>query len=142
MNLTVLGGGLDLDESLVDESPAEIRRQVAEYGTGERRDFDLAVDLPDSFTGRVMQAMLDVPFGETRTYGELAADLDTAPIAVGGGCGRNPVPLLVPCHRVVAADGSLRGYSAPGGLPLKRRLLQHERRVAAARRVEAESLTD
>lgn len=131
MNLTVLGGGLDIDESLVDESPAEIRRQVAEYAAGERHDFDLGVDVPDSFGGRVMRAMLDIPFGETRTYGELAAALDTAPIAVGGGCGRNPVPLLVPCHRVVATDGSLRGYSAPGGLPLKRRLLEHERQVVA-----------
>ena len=130
MELEVLGGGLVVDESLVGASPGAIDRQVRQYERGERRGFDLPIDLPDSFTGRVMAAMADIPFGETRSYGELAEALETAPIAVGGACGRNPVPLLVPCHRVVAADGSLRGYSAPGGLPLKRRLLDHERRLA------------
>ena len=130
MDVEVFGGGLDIDETHVEEPPEEIRRQVGEYERGERREFDLTVRFPDSFGGRVMRAMDEIPYGETRTYGDLAADLDTAPIAVGGGCGRNPVPLVVPCHRVVASDGSLRGYSAPGGLPLKRRLLDHERRVA------------
>ena len=66
-----------------------------------------------------------IPAGETRRYGELAAELDTAPIAVGGACARTPVPLLVPCHRVVGVDG-LGGYSAADGLALKRRLLGHE----------------
>ena len=134
MNVNVLGGGIAVDESLVDESPAEIRRQVAEYGSGERRTFDLDIEVPDSFTGQVMRAMAEIPYGETRSYGDLAAALDTAPIAVGGACGRNPVPLLVPCHRVVAADGGLCGYSAPGGLALKRRLLDHERTVVAGAR--------
>lgn len=132
MDVEVFGGGLAVDESLVNESPAEIRRQVGEYERGDRRSFDLTVDVPDSFTGRVMDAMGEIPYGETRTYGDLASALGTAPIAVGGACGRNPVPLLVPCHRVVASDGSLRGYSAPGGLALKRRLLDHERAVVEA----------
>ena len=130
MDVELFGGGLDIDETYVEEPSDEIRRQAREYERGERRDFDLTVRYPDTFGGRVMRAMAEIPYGETRTYGDLAADLDTAPIAVGGGCGRNPVPLVVPCHRVVASDGSLRGYSAPGGLPLKRRLLDHERQVA------------
>ena len=132
MDVQVFGGGLDIDEAHVEEPPAEIRRQVREYERGERREFDLTVRYPETFGGRVMRAMAEIPYGETRTYGDLAADLDTAPIAVGGGCGRNPVPLVVPCHRVVASDGSLRGYSAPGGLPLKRRLLDHERQAAGS----------
>lgn len=126
MHVEVFGGGLDIDESFIEEPADEIRRQITAYERGERQEFDLTVAIPESFTGDVMRAMAEIPYGQTRTYGDLAADLDTAPIAVGGGCGRNPVPLIVPCHRVVAEDGGLRGYSAPGGLPLKRRLLAHE----------------
>lgn len=114
-----------VDEDYIGASPAEVQRQAAEYERGERTAFALDVRYPDSFTGRVMRAMADIPCGETRTYGELATDLDTAPRAVGGACGRNPVPLVVPCHRVVGVD-SLVGYSAEGGLDLKRRLLVHE----------------
>jgi len=126
MDLEVLGGGIALEETLLAEPAESVARQAGEYERGERRAFDLTVEFPESFTGRVMAAMAEIPYGETRTYGELADALDTAPIAVGAACGRNPVPLVVPCHRVVASDGSLRGYSAPGGLPLKRRLLAHE----------------
>ncbi|WP_458205106.1 methylated-DNA--[protein]-cysteine S-methyltransferase [Haladaptatus sp. NG-SE-30] len=119
----------ELDESLVAASPDEIRQQVREYADGDRQEFDLEITFPDSFTGRVMAAMLEIPRGETRTYGELADALDTAPIAVGQACGRNPVPIVVPCHRVVAADG-LGGYSGGGDdrLALKRRLLDLESR--------------
>jgi methylated-DNA-[protein]-cysteine S-methyltransferase len=80
-----------------------------------------------------MDAMAAIPYGETRTYGDLAADLDTSPVAVGGACGRNPVPLVVPCHRVVGHDG-LGGFSAEGGVDLKRALLAHEREHAAGER--------
>jgi len=69
--------------------------------------------------------MSDIPYGETRTYGDLAAALDTAPVAVGSACGKNPVPLVVPCHRVVGRD-SLGGYSAGDGTALKERLLALE----------------
>lgn len=126
LRVRVCGGALDLDPTYLDADPDEVRRQLQEYNGGERREFDLDVAYPDSFTGRVMRAMAEIPYGETRTYGDLAAALDTAPVAVGGACGRNPVPLVVPCHRVVASDGGLRGYSAPGGVDLKRRLLAHE----------------
>lgn len=126
MNVEILGGTVELDDSCVAESPAEIRRQIREYESGQRRRFDLSVDVPDTFTGAVMEQLLEIPYGETRTYGEIAAALETAPIAVGGGCGRNPAAVVVPCHRVLRSDGGLGGYSAPGGTDLKRRLLDHE----------------
>ena len=121
----VLGGSLTLDGAYLDAPPERVREQAAEYAAGERTTFDVPVAFPDSFTGEVMRAMAAIPFGETRTYGELAAELDTSPIAIGGGCGRNPVPLVVPCHRVVGADG-LRGFSGDGGVGQKRALLEHE----------------
>ncbi|WP_313695427.1 methylated-DNA--[protein]-cysteine S-methyltransferase [Halorarum halobium] len=119
------GGTLTLDDSFLDASRDDVREQAAAYAAGERTAFDVTVRYPDSFTGDVMRAMAAIPYGETRTYGELAADLDTSPVAVGGACGRNPVPLVVPCHRVVGADG-LRGFSGDGGVAHKRALLEHE----------------
>ncbi|WP_435065037.1 methylated-DNA--[protein]-cysteine S-methyltransferase [Halobaculum sp. EA56] len=126
MTVEVPGGRLTLDAAYVGADADEIRRQAREYREGRRREFDLPVRYPNGFTGRVMGAMAAIPYGETRTYGEVAADLDSAPQAVGAACGRNPIPLVVPCHRVVAADG-VGGYSAEGGPELKRRLLDHER---------------
>lgn len=126
MQCSILGGDLDLDLAYLEASPDEVRRQLREYERGERREFTLSPTYPAGFTGEVVRAMAAIPYGETRTYGDLAADLETAPIAVGQACGRNPIPVVVPCHRVVGSDGELHGYSAPGGLPLKRRLLEHE----------------
>ena len=126
MHVEVLDYRVEIDEAVVDAPPAEIERQVREYVAGDRQEFDLDVSFPDSFTGDVMRAMAAIPYGETRTYGELAADLDTAAIAVGQGCGRNPAPVVVPCHRVVGSDGGLHGFSADGGVALKEELLAHE----------------
>lgn len=128
MHVAILGSTLEIDESAIAEAPAEIREQVREYGRGDRRTFDLTVRFPDGVSGDVLAAMAEIPYGETRTYGDLAADLDTAAVAVGQACGRNPVPLVVPCHRVVGADGGLRGYSAADGVATKRRLLDLEAR--------------
>ncbi|WP_101296444.1 methylated-DNA--[protein]-cysteine S-methyltransferase [Halegenticoccus soli] len=128
MLVEILGTEVEIDESVVEEPPEAIRRQITAYERGERTDFDLAVAAPGGLTGRVMARMRRIPYGETRTYGEVAAELDTAPVAVGQACGRNPVPIVVPCHRIVGAN-SLGGYSAGGeeGVALKRRLLEHER---------------
>ncbi|SHH28078.1 methylated-DNA--[protein]-cysteine S-methyltransferase [Halobaculum gomorrense] len=126
VTIAVPGGRLTLDASYVDADADEIRRQAREYREGARTAFDLRVRYPDGFTGRVMGAMAAIPYGETRTYGDIAADLDSAPQSVGAACGRNPIPLVVPCHRVVAADG-IGGFSAEGGPELKRHLLAHER---------------
>lgn len=118
---------LEIDPDYIAESPSEITEQIDEYRNGTRREFSLTIDYPENFTGSVMQAMNAIPYGETRTYGELATTLDTAPIAVGSACGRNPIPIIIPCHRVIGADG-IGGYSAGGcrSLELKQQLLKHE----------------
>ncbi|WP_416838972.1 methylated-DNA--[protein]-cysteine S-methyltransferase [Haloferax sp. DFSO52] len=125
MQVTMWEYGVEIDEEFLDAPMEELTSQLAEYASGERREFDLPVRLPDSFTGDVMRAMLDIPYGETRTYGEIADAIDSHPVPVGQACGRNPVPLVVPCHRVVGSD-SLGGFSAAGGVDLKRALLAHE----------------
>ncbi len=101
----------------------------------ERRAFDF--DLPyapagSAFQRRVWQEMSRIPLGETRSYGALATRLGSAPRAVGGACGANPIPILIPCHRVLAAGGQAGGYSGKGGLATKRFLLAHE--IALAKR--------
>ncbi|WP_256295958.1 methylated-DNA--[protein]-cysteine S-methyltransferase [Haloarchaeobius salinus] len=133
MHVPIFGTTIEIDESHIAEPPAVVREQVREYARGERETFDLTVTTPEGLTGDVMAAMADIPYGETRTYGELAADLDTAPVAVGQACGRNPVPVLVPCHRVVGSDGGLRGYSGGDGVATKRRLLEFEQGTTQTR---------
>ena len=123
MRIRLFGHDVGIDDSRIDADVATIRRQLREYERGTRTEFDLEIESPDGFTGDVMRAMERIPPGETRTYGDIAAALETAPVAVGQACGRNPVPVIVPCHRIVGAD-SLTGYA--GGLELKRRLLEHE----------------
>ncbi|WP_092891128.1 methylated-DNA--[protein]-cysteine S-methyltransferase [Halopelagius inordinatus] len=135
MQISIHGFSVELDESYVGASRASVESQVREYERGERTRFDVAVAYPESFDGRVMRAMAAIPYGETRTYGDLASELDTSPVAVGGACGRNPIPLVVPCHRVVGAD-SLGGFSADGGVGLKRRLLAAEGATAGGRQTD------
>ena len=135
----VCGWPVGIDLGRLEASADEVRRQLVEYERGERRGFDLGVELPGGFTGSVLDRIREVPFGATLSYGELADDLGTAPRAVGGACGRNPVPVVVPCHRIVGADGSLRGYAEVGGIAHKRRLLEHERAVAGAARAGREN---
>lgn len=126
MQATVRGDWFELDTSYVADSDAELRRQLEEYAAAEREQFDLTVDYPESHLGEVMRAMAKIPYGETRSYGELAADLDTGAVAVGQACGANPLPIVVPCHRVVGADG-YGGFSSEGGVDAKKRLLAFER---------------
>jgi methylated-DNA-[protein]-cysteine S-methyltransferase len=106
-------------------------RQIAEYFAGRRRRFDLPLaPARTAFQERVRKAMLDIPYGQTRTYGELAHSAGGAPRAVGQACGANMLPLVVPCHRVVASTG-LGGYSGGKGLATKRFLLALERSAIA-----------
>jgi O-6-methylguanine DNA methyltransferase len=103
------------------------RREIEEYLAGERREFGVPFHLRVTpFQFKVLEALSVIPYGATTTYGEVAARLGApgAARAVGAACAANPLPLLVPCHRVVGASG-LGGYA--GGLALKRRLLEHER---------------
>lgn len=106
----------------------EARRQLAAYFAGRLKRFRLPLAPAGSPTElRVWQLMAEIPFGETRCYGDLATPLGLPPRAVGRACGRNPLPILIPCHRVVAAGGGLGGYSGAGGIETKRRLLLLER---------------
>lgn len=96
------------------------------YFAGELEPFDLPLSPAGSdFQLRVWQEMLAIPRGQTRTYGELARALESAPRAVGTACGANPIPIIVPCHRVVASNG-LGGYSGGSGLDTKVFLLRLE----------------
>jgi methylated-DNA-[protein]-cysteine S-methyltransferase len=102
--------------------------QLGAYFAGERTDFDLELSLAGSeFQRRVWQALLTIPYGETRSYGEIAEQIGAsgAARAVGLANGRNPIAIIVPCHRVIGASGSLVGYG--GGLDRKRSLLELEK---------------
>jgi methylated-DNA-[protein]-cysteine S-methyltransferase len=115
----------------VVELPARldrVRRELDEYFAGRRHDFDVPLDwsLSAGFRQRVLKAIASIPFGEVRTYRDMAtaAGNPAAVRAAGSACGSNPIPLVVPCHRVLRTGGGLGGYG--GGLDLKRRLLQLE----------------
>jgi methylated-DNA-[protein]-cysteine S-methyltransferase len=105
-----------------------VRRELDEYFAGRRREFDLPVDLTPlpAFQQEVLTELVRVPFGSLETYGGLAARVGhpRAARAVGGALNKNPIPIVVPCHRVVGANGSLTGYG--GGLERKRQLLTGE----------------
>ncbi len=106
---------------------ADAADQLARYFDHRLTAFDLPfVPAANPFQQRVRDAMLAIPFGETRSYGALATRAGGVPRAVGQACGRNPIPIIVPCHRVVAAGGRLGGFSGGDGLPTKRRLLALE----------------
>jgi methylated-DNA-[protein]-cysteine S-methyltransferase len=103
--------------------------QLAEYFAGERMAFDVPLAPQGTeFQQTVWKALGDVPFGTTATYGEIARAIGqlTATRAVGAANGRNPIPIIIPCHRVIGASGELTGYSGGGGIETKRRLLDHE----------------
>jgi methylated-DNA-[protein]-cysteine S-methyltransferase len=109
----------------------DVRTQLREYFAGERIAFDLPLHLVGSaFQKRVWTGLLGIPCGETTSYGALADTIGApgAARAVGLANGQNPISIIVPCHRVIGADGSLTGYG--GGLPAKQWLLTHERRQA------------
>ncbi len=102
--------------------------QLREYAEGRRTTFDLPLaPKGTSFQLAVWNALLQIPYGETRTYGDIAAMIGKpkAARAVGMACNRNPLPILIPCHRVVGKDGKLTGYA--GGIDLKQQLLHLER---------------
>ena len=100
--------------------------QLDEYFAGTRQDFDLPLSPRNSqFKQAFSQALCDIPFGETRQYGDLAKDLGVSAQAIGQACGGNPITIIVPCHRVLAANG-LGGFSGAGGVEAKVWLLKHE----------------
>ena len=103
------------------------KAELADYFAGRRKSFDLPLNPRGTPFQRALWRLLQrIPYGEVRTYGELAVKLKSVPRAVGGACGRNPLPILIPCHRVVA-DRSVGGYSGGEGVSTKQRLLALER---------------
>lgn len=108
--------------ALLDRAVAQLRA----YFAGELKEFDLPLHVDGSqFQKAVCEAMRAIPFGETRTYGEIARDLGAPPQPVGNACGGNPIPVIIPCHRVLSATG-LGGFSGQGGVETKVALLKHE----------------
>ena len=104
----------------------EAARQIAAYFAGEITEFDLPLDPGGNDLERqVFGAMRAIPYGQTRTYGEIAKDLGTYGQPVGQACGANPIPVIIPCHRVLSATG-LGGYSGQGGVETKIALLKLE----------------
>ena len=104
---------------------AEGLAQLSAYFEGRLKRFDLPLDWGAGLNAAVRRAMADIPHGETRTYGEIAKRVGAAPQAVGQACGANPLPILIPCHRVTGTDW-FGGFSAPGGVETKAALLRHE----------------
>lgn len=118
---------------LFNHAPHPALDQISEYLNGDRRIFSTQLDLSRAtpFQRRVYQAVMEIPFGETRTYGQIARQLGNpnAARAVGAANRANPLPILIPCHRLVGSDGSLRGYGGGGGIATKARLLVLEKRT-------------
>ncbi len=122
--------GLDWARRDDDADPGaclvEARTQLREYFTGARRVFDLPLAPGGTpFQADFYAALCAIPYGECRTYGDLAKLLGVSAQAIGQACGANPIPILIPCHRVLAA-GSLGGYSGAGGVEAKVALLKLE----------------
>ncbi len=106
---------------------ARAAAQLDEYFAGERRDFDLPLAPPGTpFQRRVWTQMARIPFGATASYGALAREVGSVARAIGGACGANPIPIVIPCHRVVGEGGALGGFSGGAGPATKRALLELE----------------
>lgn len=117
----------DTEQDLQDSVLARAAEQLQEYFAGQRTRFDLPLGASGTaFQQQVWRALQNIPYGETRSYSDIARSIDrqTAVRAVGAANGRNPLPVVVPCHRVIGSDGSLTGFA--GGLAAKRVLLQLE----------------
>ena len=104
---------------------AEGLAQLSAYFERRLLRFDLPLDWGTGLNEGVRRAMADIPHGETRTYGQIAKRVGAAPQAVGQACGANPLPIIIPCHRVTGTDW-FGGFSAPGGVETKAALLRHE----------------
>ncbi len=118
----------ELVENPANRILADAERQLGEYFAGKRETFSVALDMRGtSFQKDVWEALRSIPFGETRSYGDIAKQLGNpkATRAVGAANGRNPIPIIVPCHRVIGSTGKLTGFG--GGLEMKARLLELER---------------
>lgn len=119
--------------SINSEKPVYVMNQISEYFSGKRCHFDLFIDwsVMTPFQAQVLRLTLAIPYGETSTYGEIAITLGNpkAARAVGRAEATNPMPLIIPCHRVLGSDGNLHGYGAADGIASKAWLLELESKV-------------
>ena len=121
---------LRISETAIHDSVNNAITQLDEYFDGSRRNFDLPLDLQGTeFQVAAWNALAEIPYGHTASYGQQAASIGRprAVRAIGGANGRNPVAIVLPCHRIVGADGSLTGFG--GGIEVKKWLLDHEQTV-------------
>ncbi len=119
-----------IETSLLKEAKA----QLSAYFSGKLKDFDLPLDPQGTdHQKKVWQIMAKIPFGETLTYGQIATEIGSAPRAIGGACGKNPIPIIIPCHRVVGANGKLTGFSGGEGIDTKIQLLRMEEAITSSR---------
>jgi len=115
--------GRDLPTSLLRVAA----RQLDAYFNGRLKTFDLPLaPAGTAFQQSVWEGMRRIPYGRTSSYADMARALDSGPRAIGGACAKNPLPIIIPCHRVLASGQRIGGYSSPGGLDTKRFLLQLE----------------
>jgi methylated-DNA-[protein]-cysteine S-methyltransferase len=112
----------DLSDVLI-----EARCQLEAYFNGKLKTFELPLNIKGSdFQKSVCLLILQIPYGETRAYGDLAKKLNSSGRPVGGACGRNTIPIIIPCHRVMGANKKMTGFSGSGGIKTKEALLRHE----------------
>lgn len=106
------------------------KAQLNDYFDGKRTSFDLPLSPRGTpFQRSVWKQLSKIPFGAARTYGEVAKSVHSAPRAIGGACGKNPIPIIIPCHRVLGRGGKLTGYSGGGGIKSKQALLRLEKYI-------------
>jgi methylated-DNA-[protein]-cysteine S-methyltransferase len=143
VSLSIEKDGMLPGDALPEQSDAVLDRaaeQLGEYFAGHRQDFDLPLSLAGTaFQLAVWEQLVALDFGEVVSYGELgmATGRATAGRAVGGAVGANPIPIIVPCHRVLGSDGRITGYSGGAGIPTKSWLLEHEGIAHSVRRATA-----
>ncbi|MES3055891.1 methylated-DNA--[protein]-cysteine S-methyltransferase [Sphingomonas faeni] len=121
---------IGVEDGSTSDTPAilEALRQIDAYFTGRLTEFDLPLALSPTPRGAdLRQAIVDIAYGTTASYGELARAIGSSPRAIGQACAHNPFPIIVPCHRILGAGGALGAYSAGEGPITKSRLLDHER---------------
>lgn len=120
-------GPANSNDPLLGPLLGQAREQLDAYFAGALQTFDLPLAPTGSgFQRRVWEALVAIPYGQTRSYGEIAAATTSVARAVGGACGANPIPIVIPCHRVLASNGKLTGFSAVGGVRDKQLLLDLE----------------
>lgn len=127
LSVTLKNGKVSTLSWAEGEMPAHVASQLKEYFNKQRQVFDFEYELEGTdFQKRVWEALLNIPYGTTKTYADIAKEVESHPRAVGGAVGANPVPIFIPCHRVIGSSGKLTGFSGGEGIATKKILLELE----------------